>query len=64
MDVNSSGRISSGDLHSSLDCLNLDPEAVLPPGLSMRIAYRMLMESDGFIHKGTRKRPKFVAYIP
>jgi len=37
---------------------------VLPPGLSMRIAYRMLMESDGFIHKGTRRRPKFVAYIP
>merc|ERR1719240_125336 len=35
MDVNSNGRISMGDLDGSLDALNLDPDEVLPDGLTV-----------------------------
>jgi hypothetical protein len=59
MDVNSNGRISMGDLDGSLDALNLDPDEVLPPGLSVKTAYRFLMDPDGFVRK-----KRFVAYAP
>jgi hypothetical protein len=59
MDVNSNGRISMGDLDGSLDALNLDPDEVLPLGLSVKTAYRFLMDPDGFVRK-----KRFVAYAP
>jgi hypothetical protein len=48
-----------GDLDGSLDALNLDPDEVLPAGMSVKVAYRFLMDPDGFVRK-----KRFVAYAP
>merc|ERR1719353_1148243 len=54
-----------GDLDGSLDALNLDPDDVLPRNdatgevMSVKTAYRFLMDPDGFVRK-----KRFVAYAP